>query len=80
MKRIILGLFLAGLVGCEAGHEERTSHYLLPPELKDCKVFLLTSDEGKYLRVVRCPNSSTNVRYNCGKGCTRDISTQEGCE
>jgi hypothetical protein len=64
-------LFLA--LACSPKHEEMPD-YSLPPELKDCKVFMI-SDGGpnrKELYVVKCPNAVTTTSWTaeCGDSCT----------
>lgn len=86
MKRDYLKLFyriftpfavlciLAAMYGCEPSHQP-LKEYALPPEMKDCKVHLI-SDGNKELYVVVCPNSvtSTNWTTNCGKNCWKTNS------
>lgn len=45
--------------------------YKLPPELEDCKVFII-NDGSKDLFVVKCPNNQTTTSWtrSCGKNCT----------
>lgn len=78
MKKVLL-LLLFFTSACEKSHRDVSDNYSLPPELKDCKVFHLQSDSLNYLYVVRCPNSTTNTNFNCGKGCNRDVQTSEEC-
>lgn len=71
---MVLCIILA-LYSCAPYHEPRTE-YALPPEMKDCKVHLI-SDGNKELYVVVCPSSitSTNWTSSCGKNCTQTNST-----
>ena len=45
---------------------------VLPEELKDCKFYNLTDSKGNFMRVVRCPLSSTTIQYQNGK--TQEIA------
>jgi len=44
--------------------------------LEDCSYSLIVVDHS-WLHVIRCPNSSTNVKYNCGKNCQRSITVTD---
>jgi hypothetical protein len=58
---------LAGvLVGCKAETEERTSQYVLPNGLQDCKIYKMVGENGDSMKVMRCPNSSTTTTYETG--------------
>lgn len=57
-------LILTILAGCSASSSNNTSHYQMPPEMKDCKVFRLEGDGlSKTLYVVKCPNSNTSTSW-----------------
>lgn len=73
MKYLFLIIFLAG---CSAYHEEKTE-YSLPPELKDCKVFIV-SDGKKELFVIKCPNEQPAVSWEkiCGKNCYTTVHSK----
>jgi hypothetical protein len=60
---------LSGLVlgGCKAETEDKTSDYLLPMELSDCKVYQMSNAAGASMFIVRCPNSATATTYRSGK-------------
>jgi hypothetical protein len=66
MKFLILLLVAA----CAPSHEPKTE-FSLPPELQDCKIFIV-SDGWKAIYITRCPNSSTSTSWihSCGKRCT----------
>lgn len=72
MKKI--GLLLASLmlVACSPQYEQET-YPLLPPELSDCKFFNITSGNGSYALVARCPNSATSTTYKSGKTTRRNV-------
>lgn len=67
MKYLLL-IFLG--MACSPYYKPRPD-YKMPPELKDCKVFLI-GDGNKDLFVVKCPNGDTTTAWvrNCGKNCT----------
>lgn len=71
MKYIPL-LFLA--LACAGPKHEELPDYSLPPELKDCKVFVIRDGglNSKELYVVRCPNTMTTTSWtrHCGKSCS----------
>lgn len=64
-KIAILGVFLA-LAGCQPSAREE-SYPVLPDGLKDCKFYTISQGNLGYMRVVRCPNSSTSATYPVGK-------------
>ena len=67
MKKIICILPIVFLLSaCEPGYQE-TKASVLPQELKDCKFYWVTPDNGGGMTVVRCPLSSTSVSYRSGK-------------
>lgn len=55
------------LGGCKAETTEHTQEYVLPAELQDCKVYSLHSTGNEFIRIVRCPNSTTSATYTSGK-------------
>jgi hypothetical protein len=61
MKQLILvfGVLLA-LAGCKPDAEVK-NYSVLPDELKGCKFFRLTDENGSSITVARCPNSTTTV-------------------
>lgn len=89
MKINYIILFLFCLLGCDVLQSPNQG----PPKqtfveqeligikgLEDCiyvPVKITEAGMSHYLRVIRCPNSSTSVKYNCGKNCTREISAVE---
>jgi hypothetical protein len=66
MKYLLI-IFLA--TACSPYHKPQTE-YSLPPELANCKIFLI-SDGTKDLYIVKCPNADTTTSWtrNCGKNC-----------
>ena len=60
-------------IACSPKHKE-IPDYLMPPELKDCKVFMISDGgiNGKELYVVHCPKAITTTSWDrsCGKTCT----------
>lgn len=71
LNRWVLAVLMAltGLVlgGCKAETEDKTSDYVLPMELHDCKVYRMSNDAGSSMFIVRCPNSATAATYKSGK-------------
>jgi len=49
------------VVGCKPTAKEDTNRFVLPKGLSDCRIYTVSDDRGVYLRVVRCPNSSTST-------------------
>lgn len=68
IKTTVVAIALLTLVGCHpAGYVETTGEFTVVPEaLKDCGFYEIWS-EGSYLRIVRCPNSTTSTTYSSGK-------------
>jgi hypothetical protein len=66
MKYLLI-IFLT--IACSPYHKPK-KEYSLPPELSDCKIFLI-SDGIQDLYVVKCPNADTTTsrRRSCGKKC-----------
>lgn len=62
-------IFLASvLTACYQPHtDETTTTYILPQELKDCRTYHITGKDGSWMRVMRCPNSSTATTSKAGK-------------
>lgn len=50
------------LVGCTPSSKDVSRNYAPPEELKDCSFHRLGNDNGGYITVVRCPNSSTTTK------------------
>lgn len=70
MKYLLI-IFL--VISCSPYNRTKTK-YSLPPELADCKIFVI-SDGNQELYVVKCPNADTTTsrRRSCGKNCwTKD--------
>lgn len=58
---VILSVFI--LVSCTRQTSE-TQEFILPEGLKDCRIFRMDNGQLTQVIVVRCPNSSTTVKYN----------------
>ena len=58
MKYLLI-IFFA--IACSPYHKPKTG-YSVPPELQDCKIFVI-SDGIQDLYVVKCPNSNTTTEY-----------------
>ena len=63
---IICSLFLVS--GCNDALPPEPMNYVMPDDLKDCKVTKIDGN-GPFLFVVRCPNSATSTQWveNHGK-------------
>ncbi len=74
MNKMLVAAFAAMLlVGCAKREtRELTNSYTLPPELQDCSVFKLTSDEvtASTMYALRCPNSTTTTTRTVRHGKT----------
>jgi hypothetical protein len=67
MKKLIGILFAAiGVAGCSNSATE-ILFPVMPPELKDCKVFHIKSKTGNSITAMRCPNATTSTSYTSGK-------------
>ena len=67
MKKLIGILFAAGIVAGCGNSAKEIIYPVLPPELKDCKIFYLTKESGSAITVMRCPNATTSTSYTAGK-------------
>lgn len=65
MKPVMIIFLLLALTACEEYAKE--THFPLPPELADCKVFDLVNSRGRLFTVMRCPHSTTSAAYRAGK-------------
>lgn len=66
IKKIIVLTTLLLISGCE--NSTREISFVLPPELKGCKVFRLSNTDGESLTVARCPAAATTTtKYTSGK-------------
>lgn len=66
MKKLIIAFLMVGLVGCEKSTKEISGAFVMPEELKDCKMYSLLNGVTRVI-VVRCPQSLTSTTYSCGK-------------
>lgn len=72
MKKALLALVVLLLVGCEPSTKEKTGDFILPPDLKDCRIYKLF-DGSETITTMRCPNSSTSTEYIVGKSTRTSI-------
>jgi putative SOS response-associated peptidase YedK len=79
MKKYIGIVFAAMIVaGCTNSAKE-VVYPVMPPELKDCKVYAISSESGRDITVMRCPNATTSTTYKEGKA-TRTTIVVDGVE
>ena len=64
-SKLIVLLSALLLTACEPSSREVT-YSAMPEDLKDCKAYSI-SESGSYVKVMRCPNSSTSLTYHEGK-------------
>ena len=77
-KMMVVGLVLVGILsGCEKETIDKTNHYALTDGLEDCRIYTLHGDNGGFMQVIRCPNSSTSTHYKSGKT-SYDVTVIEG--
>ncbi len=55
------------MAGCDKETKDITARYNLPVGMEDCVISELTNDEGRWIIVTRCPNSTTSTKYKAGK-------------
>lgn len=79
MKKLLLIASLA-LTACtpEAIDETYSGKWILPPGLKDCKIFHLENSSGHGMNTMRCPNSTTSVSESCGKSTCENTTIDGG--
>lgn len=68
-NKLILIISLLILSGCNSEVYEMKSN-VIPEGLKDCKFYYIydpTENSVGEMKIVRCPNSSTSVKYRTGK-------------
>lgn len=73
MKYLILITILSVLSGCAANTHESTNNFILPNELKDCRIYYLESGLS-YLCITRCPNSITSTSFKVGKSQSTSVT------
>lgn len=68
-KLFVCSLFALALVGCDASYKDDSGNYIMPEELKHCKVFNLIKDgSGSQMKVLYCEDKKvTNISYQHGK-------------
>lgn len=78
MRNYILfaALLAVGIAACGDAGYKPLNGFVLPQELSDCKIFLI-SDGNREINVVRCPHSDTALAYKQGKQ-TRYATTLSG--
>lgn len=68
MNKLLLLAAAVLLTACEPGYKDQTARFpILPPELKDCKVYRIEADGPGHIKVVRCPNSTVTTVASSGK-------------
>lgn len=67
MKYLLFVFAFIMLLGCEPYAKEKTQGYILPDELKSCKIYELQSDGGSQMRALVCPHANTSTSYMNGK-------------
>ena len=67
---LIAVLMLAACGDYAPATKENSNKWLMPEGLADCKVYDMTSTQGAWMRVVRCPNSDTTTTVQSGKTTT----------
>lgn len=74
MSRLLLPLAMLMLIACDRTETtELTTNYIMPPELKNCRIYTLSSESSQRLWVTVCPkHTSTDWEKaeSCGKNCT----------
>lgn len=78
MIRLISVSFIAIMLsGCNnPNYTDKTTSYMLPEGMKDCKVYKLEGEgNSKTLTVVRCPYSETSTTYRTGKSSYKTVNT-----
>ncbi len=73
LTAIILAL-IALMYGCSPSSETLTEDYVLPTELKDCKIYWLSNGLSG-MKVMRCGNSTTSLSYQRHSGKTHSTIT-----
>ncbi len=76
IKTVGISFVAIVLSGCNPSYTDKSTSYLMPEGMKDCKVYVLDGDaSSKTLTVVRCPSSDTSTTYKVGKSSHRTINT-----
>lgn len=66
MKKILaIILAVVALSGCEPSAKEVVME-VIPKALEDCRLYELKSRSGEYIKVMRCPNSTTSTNFTTG--------------
>lgn len=65
---LVAVLAIAVMYGCSNEPSNMTGDYVLPAELKSCKIYRVRGNNGlDAMTIVRCPNSATSTYYRSGK-------------
>jgi hypothetical protein len=63
------------ITGCTPSYESADDDLKLPPEMSDCRSFLLKDSSGSHIYAIRCPNSTTTTT-KAGKYPTRAVVSE----
>lgn len=66
MKYLLMVFAFIMLMGCDPVTKEKTNGYILPEDLKECKVYYL-SNGGSSMNALVCPHANTTTSYQNGK-------------
>ena len=71
-----ISFVIIALSGCNPSYTDKSTSYLMPEGMKDCKVYVLDGDESsRSLTVVRCPSSDVSTTYKVGKSSYETVNT-----
>ncbi len=79
MKKFAIIFALLSLSGCFKNSYSTVKFPETPPELSDCKFFNMSNDDGAFITVARCPNSTTSTTFTSGKS-KRTVVIIDGVE
>lgn len=81
MKKLLVLASMAILSACsDAAYTDRTSAWLLPPELSDCKIYRLEPEGLGEMTALVCPRADTSVSYAEGKASKHTSMTYQDLE
>lgn len=76
IKFVCISFIVIALTGCDPTYTDKSTSYLMPEGMKDCKVYKLEGDgNSKTLTVVRCPHSDASTTYKTGKSSYETVNT-----
>ena len=76
IKTIGISFIAIVLSGCNPSYTDKSTSYLMPEGMKDCKVYMLDGDaSSKTLTVVRCHSSDNSTTYKVGKSSYETVNT-----